>query len=533
MTDAMPGGAEHGGHVAGGAPSSEPAHAAAHTSAPVRDANPRHVRVILWLAALFVCALGFPRALDTWHDQVLHPVDLVLESPSLATLDLLRDGANPYDPEVYAGPPFWLSMYTPLYYQLVAALPSHPDNPFFTGRLVDLACVVGLFALLFFVRQSDKALALLACGAFVLVRVVINNAALFKNDFLGIFLSACAVVLADRARGRTGWIVVAALAAALGFWCKQSFLAAAAACGLFFLLNSFRQALLFGAVFAASAGLLLGGALLVWGRGFWFSVFEAPQNPLNGDVFRGLWLEMLIQPVAMLNLAAALVLIGWAFVREKKAAFASDPFALYTLVSAAVLMATVGKEGAGANYFNEWEFGALLVLVRWVPKWIDATKPVLAAASFASVFVLGSVAEVALAERNQYSYTTSEISPQARALSDFVGARVTALAGENPRLLNLYSASIVGRLPATVEVNDPFLYGLLWGAGKLDPERLREAIRSRRYDGILAPPGILDGIYPYPPPLLRALQRNYRLGERIPAGDRPFDVLVRQPDSNR
>lgn len=493
----------------------------------------RGVRAILWIAALLVCALAFPRALDAWHDQIVHPVDLVLESPSLATLQLLREGANPYDPKVYAEPPFWLSMYTPLYYQLVAALPAHPENPFFTGRVVDLACVAGLLLLLFCVRDGDRALALLGCGAYVLVRVVVNNAALLKNDFLGILLSALAVVLADRARGRVAWIVAAALVAALGFWCKQSFLAAAASIGLFLLLNSLRSALVFGLVFATSAGALLGGALLVWGQGFWFSVFEAPQNPLNGDVFRGLWLEMLIQPVAMLNLLAALALIVWAALARGRSAFSSDPFALYTLVSGVVLMATVGKEGAGANYFNEWEFASLLVLARWLPPWIESARPRIAAASFAGVFVVASAAEVALAERSQYSYTTSEISPQALAMSQHVSARVTALAGERPRLLNLYSASIVGRLAATVEVNDPFLYALLWGAGKLDPQRLREAIRSRRYDGILAPPGILDGVYPYPPDLLRALQRHYRLGERIPAGDRPFDVLVRQTEPPR
>jgi hypothetical protein len=138
-----------------------------------------------------------------------------------------------------------------------------------------------------------------------------------------------------------------------------------------------------------------------------------------------------------------------------------------------------------------------------------------------------------LAERFDYSFTSSEATPRAQELLRFVAARVTAVAGEHPRLLNFYSASIVGSLPAVVEVNDPFLYGLLWTEGKLDPERLREAIRKRRYDGILAPANILDGIYPYPQKLLEALRRHYRLGERVPTPLGAIDVLVRRSDTPR
>lgn len=489
------------------------------------------VRAILWVAALAICVLGFWRAIGTWKDQLELPLDLVLESPSLATLELLRADRNPYAPEVYAEPPFWMTMYTPLYYQLVAALPSHPENPFFTGRIVDLACVAGLLALLFWVRDADRALAALGCGAYVLVRVVINNGALFKNDFLGILLSALAVVVADRARGRTAWIVAAALIAATAFWCKQSMLAAAAACGLFFLLQSWRAAWVFGGTFALVAGSLLGGALALWGKGFWFSVFQAPQNPLNGDVFRGLWLEMLIQPIAMLNLLAAFGFIAWATAKRGKQAWSSDPFALYAVISAVVLMATVGKQGAGANYFNEWEFASLLVLVRWVPAWIDSWRPVIAAASFSGVFLVLSIVEIAIAKPNQYSYTTSEITPHAVQFSADVSARITALGGPNPKVLNLYSASITGAFPGEVHLNDPFLYALLWQAGKLDPERVFAAIRERTYDLVIVPPDMLSGVYNTPPDMLRPLRRNYAFAERIPMFDRAFDVLVRRTDA--
>ena len=141
------------------------------------------------------------------------------------------------------------------------------------------------------------------------------------------------------------------------------------------------------------------------------------------------------------------------------------------------------------------------------------------------------IVEIANAKPNQYSYTTSEITPHAVQFSADVSARITALGGPNPKVLNLYSASITGAFPGEVHLNDPFLYALLWQAGKLDPERVFAAIRERTYDLVIVPPDMLSGVYNTPPDMLRPLRRNYAFAERIPMFDRAFDVLVRRRDA--
>jgi hypothetical protein len=88
------------------------------------------------IALAFLVRLSTVTARQLWF-----PYDLVFESPNPTSIELVRAGENPYDPAIYAAPPFLLTMYTPLYHYLVAA---HPENPFLTGRWV--ACISMLTA---------------------------------------------------------------------------------------------------------------------------------------------------------------------------------------------------------------------------------------------------------------------------------------------------------------------------------------------------------------------------------------------------
>jgi hypothetical protein len=113
-------------------------------------------------------ALAFLIRLSTVAiEQLGFPYDLVFEGPNLTSIELVRAGQNPYDPAIYAAPPFLLTMYTPLYHYLVAALPAHPENPFLTGRWV--ACIAMLTAAggLFLVagRRTPPSLALFAAAS--------------------------------------------------------------------------------------------------------------------------------------------------------------------------------------------------------------------------------------------------------------------------------------------------------------------------------------------------------------------------------
>ena len=97
----------------------------------------RRLVVMAVAAAALTLALA-ARIGSVAADQFSAPWDLVFETPNLGTIKLIQGGKNPYDPEIYAAPPFIITLYTPLYHYLVAALPEHSGNPFFTGRLVSM-----------------------------------------------------------------------------------------------------------------------------------------------------------------------------------------------------------------------------------------------------------------------------------------------------------------------------------------------------------------------------------------------------------
>jgi hypothetical protein len=93
---------------------------------------------LVLVALAIIVPIGWRFANVAYH-QLYFPFDLCFETPNLATIKLIKDGWNPYSPDVYNGMPFILTMYTPLYHDLVALLPVARSNPFFYGRLVSAA----------------------------------------------------------------------------------------------------------------------------------------------------------------------------------------------------------------------------------------------------------------------------------------------------------------------------------------------------------------------------------------------------------
>jgi hypothetical protein len=94
---------------------------------------------VLWTGALVVVGLAAARALPVWGAQLRHGRDLVYETPTLRTIELVRAGENPYDPSVYAAGRMWFTMYTPLYAYVVAPLQGLSSNPFLAELGVTLA----------------------------------------------------------------------------------------------------------------------------------------------------------------------------------------------------------------------------------------------------------------------------------------------------------------------------------------------------------------------------------------------------------
>ena len=105
------------------------------------------MRIVLGIA-LLVALISIGRFALISARQLVHPVDLLNESPVLSPALLLNRGVNIYSQETYDAPPFNLNHYTPLYFAVVSSIPAFSNSPFTTGRAVSLFFMICALSLL-------------------------------------------------------------------------------------------------------------------------------------------------------------------------------------------------------------------------------------------------------------------------------------------------------------------------------------------------------------------------------------------------
>jgi hypothetical protein len=463
-------------------------------------------------------------------EQLGFPYDLVFEGPNLTSIELVRAGQNPYDPAIYAAPPFLLTMYTPLYHYLVAALPAHPENPFLTGRWV--ACIAMLTAAggLFLVagRRTPPTLALFAFGVFFAIWPVSLNTFFLKNDPLALAFSVGAVLAVHHGRGRRGMPAVCALLGLAAIGSKQSFVAAWLACALHLLVVDRRQAT---QLLAWSLGLGLALALAaqwIWGSGFWFSTIGAVRQQITLDHAGRIAWRIARQPIVpgLLVLTAA---VSWDALRSQgREALQRSPYLVYVLSSGTVLLLSVGKLGSSTNYVMEFALAQLLWTVYQVgPRWPDWVR---SHALVAAVFAICCVAEFQISERSNYAFPALAIRDQIGTRIGELRRELEALGYDEPLLLIPNTHRLGPALTARPTLNDPLLYRLLWRDGILDLDDMIASIDAQVYDVIMLPISdrSLDPLTPRG--LLSAIDRSYEVA-RASAGQRFFVRRARTPDS--
>jgi hypothetical protein len=418
-------------------------------------------------------------------DQLTAPFDLIYETPNLRTIQLLQEGRSIYTPQVYAEPPFWLTLYTPAYHYVVSWLPASDANPFLTGRIVAMACMLLAAATTFVVARSQAWAALLAVGVWFLVHPVVSNTALLKNDTMALLLAALAVVCVAETR-RPGWLLLSSACAAGAFFTKQSFLAAPAAILLFLLLRDRRRALQFAAVTAALLGVGLAISAAAWGSGFGFSAFGAPRNPMSAQQFVEQWRVAAWQPLLVAVLALATAEAVRAAVVGRLRALTDSPYVVYLIAAVAVLCATLGKAGSATNYFLEPVLAALLWLVYSTRESARDGAHVSGRALLAILLlVVLAAGDLAWAPRVDYSFTDDARSQAHTSQLGEAAAAIRSLGIAEPRILNLASVNLSYPLPGEICVNDPYLYSLLLASGKLSPRSIIESVERGEFDGIL------------------------------------------------
>jgi hypothetical protein len=176
--------------------------------------------------SLTLTVVGFTlaRVLLVSAQQLDVPRDLAYESPIQRSVDVIREGSNPYDPKVYNDGPFVLTMYTPFYFWLTSLLPSPAANPFWTARAVAglSMFLAAATVLLVLPRRETNHFTLLACSVIFLIGPVVKSTAVARNDSLGLLFSALAVVLVARTKGSPRALPLVAVLCCLAFWTKQS-----------------------------------------------------------------------------------------------------------------------------------------------------------------------------------------------------------------------------------------------------------------------------------------------------------------------
>ena len=486
--------------------------------------------LLLWIAAVAVCAASLWRVAGVSADHLAAPFDLAYETPNLRSIQLMQEGKYVYDTALYEQAPWWLTPYTPLYHHLAALFPANESNPFVPGRIVAMGCMLAAALVLFAVGGRAVPVGLLAFGAFFLVRPVTSNTAFLKNDTLALLLSVWGVFVLARARGRLSWQVASAVLCGLAFCAKQSYGAAAAACVLWMFLTQPRRGLIY---LGAGVATLLVAIAWAWSEGFAFCVFVALLDPMLASQLAYQLRVGLSQPVVVVLVAVGLGGLLRLVARRRWQPLICTPYPLYALTTVTVMLIILPKVGSSLNYYIEPALAVLMALVSWGRvTWVGdgpdgaRGRPIGAAAAIAVTLAAG--AELGLAPRDQIAFTWPEnnelrIAGFARMKTD-----VEAATKPDPRVLNLFYAGFSYPPFAKLELDDPLLYFLLWDAGWLKPDPVVAAVRGAEFDAILIPTGMLEVQVTLPPPpdaLLSALRERYAVALEYGV----MQVLLRRP----
>jgi hypothetical protein len=313
--------------------------------------------------------------------------------------------------------------------------------------------------------------------------------------------------------------VTSAALAALAVLTKQSYLSAAVAGGFYLWHAKWTKGLAFVVTASLIGGVAAAGAHLAWGAGFWWSVLVAPTQTFDWSQYQALPAAMASQWAYAAFVVAGLGVWGWTltwFGRTGREPL--TPLTVYVPVSFVVLALTLGKRGAGLNYFFEPTLALLAYLVERGGRAPRSAKAAwglaLALLAFLGLFLADHVRTPA----ERYTFATRQKLADTGQLLRQLRAEVGALAGPPrrilfpPYMLPNYSYN----LGTPLYVNDPYLYALLWTEGKLPVDSFIASVADAYFDVIVLPPdedpsrpryGFRTGTAAF----YEALRRQYRL----------------------
>jgi hypothetical protein len=422
---------------------------------------------------------------------------LALENPVIAGIMLLKRGVDLYSPTVNQDVPFYIQMYPPAYYYLVAALPEWPGAPYRVGRLVSGFFMVAAASTLFAAarRREHIPIVIVLIVFFLSVYPVANNTLLARQDPMALFFAGASIA-ALLLGGRQSWaLVLSAALAVIALTAKQSYIAAPLATIAYLSFTDRRALRLYAAVFLALGSAFVLGAQLAWGSGFWWSTVGTLAADFRPEFYSWHTRRMASQATYLVFLGLVLALFAAGLPgpgRRSTAAWFGDLPVVYLTVAGIVLVVSLPKDGASLNYFFEPTLAGLLfcqdrlsrmerrqLRYRWVPAIAIAFLLALAV-DLVKTPVPPAFTRPATEARNRQHLETLIAD-----LESLPGVETGSLPGAifvHPTLRN--GLPNVGIIPI---LSDDYLYSILMRDGRLDPGLFVDATTRQRFDVVVLP----------------------------------------------
>ena len=370
-----------------------------------------------------------------------------------------------------SGPPFVVSVYTPLYTSLVALLIAQGLPGLLAARLVSLLSATLLAGVIGFARwRRTGVVAPIAACLFLLAPLQRSWLLVARPDYTAALLSVLGILAVARgAAGGVGLLWAAPLLAA-AILTKQSYVAAALAATLFLIARSPRR----GLGFAAALIALLGGAIaaLLWASNGWFlfHTVTANRDPFS---WGSAWT---LAERFLASHAPELLLLSPALAALAPARRLSI-FGLYAVIAAAVSLSS-GKLGSDSNYFIEpLAAGALLAANEFPIPWLLARgrpgRAACAALSAASV-VLGTVRFVEV--RQMRRALSTEVTVFDRMCRDLAARPGPAISDD----------AVLLRCAGKEVIFQPFVMTQLAEAGRWDQRPFLQELADGRIPTVIA-----------------------------------------------
>ncbi|MGI8745638.1 MAG: ArnT family glycosyltransferase [Bryobacteraceae bacterium] len=460
------------------------------------------------MSAIAVAAMLCGFTLMLWaQNEFSSPESIVAAQSTMLT----RDGTLYYDLNHY---PYTVCAYMPLFYGLQSGFTQLGLPAFAAGRLISFTALLSILVLcwrILMLYTGNRYCAWTGTLLGASSSLLLNWGTTAQVDTLALSFAIAAFYQfsrwAIRAERRLVW---AAILAILAFFTKQTMLACPVALFVLLYVRDRRLALRFAAATGAVVLVLVLGINTALDGRFLADTFWANLNPFA--------MKKINQHVLYLLIAAGQLLLITAAGASRLWRGRGRELLVYLGLAASVLAVTAPKVGSDSNY--QLETTVLLILsagmalhsldffprcFRGSKTWITLLQLPLAVHLILNVRIARNILLDRIAREQQFRQQVATLRP---FLAD--GGRVLSTEG-----------NALVRIRGGMEV-EPLIYGLLVGAGRIDPEPLRRDLAAEAFSTIILLEDLARPLEPDPeiatlPQAQRAeIQKHYRLVTHIP-----------------